>query len=66
VSDGVVAASGPEIVISVVGEDDVAADIEPPAGAPPIPRAGVHCEKCGKQAAGTEVFCGQCGARIAL
>jgi serine/threonine protein phosphatase PrpC len=64
--DGAIAPSGPEILISVVGEDDVqevdsASVIELSNG-----RNGVVCEKCGKRAVGAEVFCGQCGARIAL
>jgi protein phosphatase len=78
-ADGI-ATSGPEILISVVGEDipddtntaaGKAAPGKAPQGkAPPgkaaKPRNGVVCEKCGKRAVGAEVFCGQCGARIAL
>jgi protein phosphatase len=63
------AASGPEILISVVGEDDVPADGDSSSGAAEAAaarRTGVRCEKCGRRATGTEVYCGQCGARIAL
>lgn len=65
-ADGVLAPSGPEILISVVGEDDVqeidsASVIEVSNG-----RGNAVCEKCGKKAVGAETFCGQCGARIAL
>jgi hypothetical protein len=68
-ADGTVAAS-PEILISVVGEDDVAADGDsnssPPEDAGGATRIGSRCEKCGRRATGNEVYCGQCGARIAL
>jgi protein phosphatase len=64
-ADGAITPSGPEILISVVGEDDVpeidsASVIELKNG------KGAVCEKCGKRAAGSETFCGQCGARITL
>jgi PPM family protein phosphatase len=65
---GVITSSGPEILISVVGEDDV----PPDAGSSAFPapnnnsRTGALCEKCGRRATGPEVYCGQCGARIAL
>jgi protein phosphatase len=68
-ADGLMAASGPEILISVVGEDDIPGEGDAssaPADASGKPRSGARCEKCGKRAAGTEVFCVQCGARIAL
>jgi protein phosphatase len=60
--------SGPDIVISVVGEDDVPGDAESSSAAnkAALRRTGARCEKCGKRATGTEVYCGQCGARIAL
>jgi protein phosphatase len=74
-ADGI-AQSGPEILISVVGEDDIPEDTNSaPAKAAPgkpapakatKPRNGAVCEKCGKRAVGAEVFCGACGARIAL
>jgi protein phosphatase len=64
------ASSGPEILISVVGEDDVPADGDSSRGAAEaaaaLGRSGVRCEKCGRRAMGKEVYCGQCGARIAL
>jgi len=67
---GVVASSGPDIVISVVGEDDVPPDADssstPSERASPLRRTGARCEKCGRRATGTELYCGQCGARIAL
>jgi PPM family protein phosphatase len=63
-----VASSGPEIMISVVGEDETSVDAE--SGSFPAPinngRNGALCEKCGRRATGNEVFCGKCGARIAL
>jgi protein phosphatase len=67
-ADGVITSSGPEIMISVVGEDDVPVDLEPGSlqGLNNKPRSGALCEKCGRRATGVEVFCGQCGARIAL
>jgi PPM family protein phosphatase len=69
-ADGVIASSGPEIVISVVGEDEVAIDAESSSSssdsASALRRTGSRCEKCGKRATGSEVYCGQCGARIAL
>ena len=66
-ADGPCTVSGPEILISVEGEDDPPTDGATGAKvAPPRPRAGARCEKCGRRAAGTEVFCGACGARIAL
>jgi len=65
---GVITSSGPEIVISVVGEDDIPPDAE--SSSFPAPnnnkRTGALCEKCGRRATGPEVYCGQCGARIAL
>jgi PPM family protein phosphatase len=69
-ADGVIASSGPEIVISVVGEDEVAIDAASSSSssdsANALRRTGSRCEKCGKRATGSEVYCGQCGARIAL
>jgi serine/threonine protein phosphatase PrpC len=69
-TDGTLAPSGPEIVISVVGEDDIPPDAGTSAGSSESPnalrRTGARCEKCGRRATGTEVYCGQCGARIAL
>jgi protein phosphatase len=64
---GVITASGPEILISVVGEDEIPIDESGPISLPTNNgRTGVVCEKCGRRATGTEVYCGQCGARIAL
>jgi protein phosphatase len=68
-ADGTIAPSGPEIVISVVGEDDIPVDADASSEsseARALRRTGSRCEKCGRRAAGTEVYCGQCGARIAL
>lgn len=68
-ADGAVTSSGPDIHISVVGEDDIPVDADS-SSAPSDPnalrRTGSRCEKCGKRATGKEVYCGQCGARIAL
>ena len=70
-ADGI-ATSGPEIVISVVGEDIPEETNSAPAqgkaatGKASKPRNGAVCEKCGKRVVGAEVFCGQCGARITL
>ena len=69
---GAVAASGPDIVISVVGEDDIPVEESgsfvavPPVAPNNNGRTGAVCEKCGRRASGSEVYCGQCGARIAL
>ena len=61
--------SGPEILI-VVGEDEVSAGGESSSGSSQaknaLRRTGARCEKCGRRATGTEVYCVQCGARIAL
>jgi len=70
-ADGI-ATSGPEIVISGVGEDIPEETSSAPAqgkaatGKAGKPRNGAVCEKCGKRVVGAEVFCGQCGARITL
>jgi protein phosphatase len=66
-ADNAIASSGPEILISVVGEDDVPPDANSASLAAGSPaRSGTRCEKCGRRATGNEVYCGQCGARIAL
>ncbi|HMI84413.1 MAG TPA: protein phosphatase 2C domain-containing protein [Polyangiaceae bacterium] len=66
-ADGALASSGPEILISVVGEDDVPLEGDAAAEVTNAARrSGTRCEKCGRRANGSEVYCGQCGARIAL
>jgi len=69
-ADGAVASSAPEIMISVVGEDDIPSDLDSSSALQAANavggRRGSACEKCGRVARGDEVYCGQCGARIAL
>jgi uncharacterized OB-fold protein len=50
-----------------VGEDDVPLEGDAAAEVTNAARrSGTRCEKCGRRANGSEVYCGQCGARIAL